>query len=407
VNFRGRCDDEDCPNSGGALTTGALLSATAGTTTGTAYVFRANTLTTGVALNITANGITTGSGLTVTSTSPAGLTGQTLANISLSGANVTPGQTTYAAKVANNHGGAGKNVALQVIASGGTTNYAIVVPSGFVGIGNSAPVTVLDVLSSGGGNIALATFGSSDGNFQLFVTNSSPESIVLGALGDLTVDGTGGRVYNKVSGPATVTGWRALAIDGYDRYAAKTSDYTLTETDDTITVDCTGGNVAITIPAANGAVGTIGGLSKQYTIKRIDGSGNSVTLTRSGADLIDGHHAGIDHPVSGRQDLLRHGDELVHWVVSPACPFPSPRVRGVLLRGCPPLTVFGHQRVSCRGRVPESRATRARVCQVVKVPIRILLLWILSMSDVRGHLLALERHCMSSTMHTLLASPAY
>lgn len=64
--------------------------------------------------------------------------------------------------------------------------------------------------------------------------------------------------------------------------AAKTADYTLTATDGTITVDATAGNVTITLPAASASVGQL------YRIKRIDASGNTVTIARVGADTIDG-----------------------------------------------------------------------------------------------------------------------
>lgn len=65
-------------------------------------------------------------------------------------------------------------------------------------------------------------------------------------------------------------------------FSAKTSNYTLLTTDDAITVDATSGNVTITLPAASSVPG------KLYRVKRIDASGNTVTIARAGSDTIDG-----------------------------------------------------------------------------------------------------------------------
>lgn len=61
----------------------------------------------------------------------------------------------------------------------------------------------------------------------------------------------------------------------------RTADYTVTETDHTILVDATSGNVTITLRTAVG--------SKQlYNIKRIDNSGNTVTVATTSSQTIDG-----------------------------------------------------------------------------------------------------------------------
>lgn len=57
-------------------------------------------------------------------------------------------------------------------------------------------------------------------------------------------------------------------------------------TDYFITVDATGGNVTLTLPAASTAFGNAVGI--QYVIKRIDNSGNTITIQRAGSDTIDG-----------------------------------------------------------------------------------------------------------------------
>lgn len=72
---------------------------------------------------------------------------QTIFKVSLSGVNATSAQTSYAAFFENVHTGTtSTNVGASFSASGGTTaNYAIIVPSGLVGLGNSAPTQQLDV----------------------------------------------------------------------------------------------------------------------------------------------------------------------------------------------------------------------------------------------------------------------
>ena len=66
-------------------------------------------------------------------------------------------------------------------------------------------------------------------------------------------------------------------------FANKTTAYALTGDDLIVTGDATGAAFAITLPAASAVPA-----GKTYTIKKKDASGNSVTVTRAGADLIDG-----------------------------------------------------------------------------------------------------------------------
>lgn len=51
-------------------------------------------------------------------------------------------------------------------------------------------------------------------------------------------------------------------------------------------IDATAGSITITLPAASAAFG--GGMGIQYVFKRIDNSGNTVTIQRAGSDTIDG-----------------------------------------------------------------------------------------------------------------------
>lgn len=120
--------------------------------------------------------------------------------------------------------------------------------------------------------------------------------------------GEGGKiarpVFNEGSGPggATAAGTQALYIDNTTHhltrenssanivdievpaFAAKTGNYTVAETSNaTYTGDATGGGFTFTLPAANARVA-----GTTYRFKKIDSSGNSVTIARAGADTIDG-----------------------------------------------------------------------------------------------------------------------
>lgn len=129
--------------------------------TSTAYLPKVGdtyTTTTGSGLALTTSTLTTGSLVSLTSTgTAAGSNTQTVLNIATSGTNATSAQTTYALDVSNTHAGTtSTNVAARFTASGGTNNYAIIVPStgGDVGIGITAPIYKLHV-SGNSGEIAL------------------------------------------------------------------------------------------------------------------------------------------------------------------------------------------------------------------------------------------------------------
>lgn len=87
----------------------------------------------------------TGFRLSSTSTAAAS-NAQTLFAIALSGANGTSTQTTYGATVSNTHTGTSStNVALQLTASGGTNNYALITTAGLVGFGLTAPTGLVHI----------------------------------------------------------------------------------------------------------------------------------------------------------------------------------------------------------------------------------------------------------------------
>lgn len=107
-----------------------------------------------------------------------------------------------------------------------------------------------------------------------------------GATGDLYYRDSGGNFVRLGIGSSnqvlSVSGglpaWRQVIF----ATSSKNSNYTITSSDTVIMADATGGNVTITLPVASGVSGY------RFFVKRTDGSANSVSVARSGADTIDG-----------------------------------------------------------------------------------------------------------------------
>lgn len=64
--------------------------------------------------------------------------------------------------------------------------------------------------------------------------------------------------------------------------STKTSNYTITGTDVVIFANASSGNVTITLPTASANAGY------RFYVKRVDNSGNTCSVARSGSDTIDG-----------------------------------------------------------------------------------------------------------------------
>lgn len=64
--------------------------------------------------------------------------------------------------------------------------------------------------------------------------------------------------------------------------SSKTAAYTFDQNTFFVTADVTSAGFSITLPLASANPG------RQIAVKKIDGSGNTLTVARSGSDLIDG-----------------------------------------------------------------------------------------------------------------------
>jgi hypothetical protein len=77
--------------------------------------------------------------------------------------------------------------------------------------------------------------------------------------------------------------WISRASDGYLFHTRRiTASATLILNDSIVLVDATAGAVTVTLPPALNAE------EKRFTIKKVDASGNAVTIDGNGAETIDG-----------------------------------------------------------------------------------------------------------------------
>lgn len=107
-----------------------------------------------------------------------------------------------------------------------------------------------------------------------------------GATGDLYYRDSGGSFVRLAAGAdgktlRVASGLPAWA-DATLATSTKTSNYTITGTDVVVFADATSGNVTITLPTASANTGY------RFYVKRIDSTGNTVSIARSGSDTIDG-----------------------------------------------------------------------------------------------------------------------
>jgi len=123
--------------------------------------------------------------------------------------------------------------------------------AGMVGIGTVTPSTTLHVDSNAVNTTAMLTLQNTAGDFQVFRTDTTPESQVTGSVGDLTVDSNNGIMYIKASGNGTNTGWVEMATGSgadSDWSGAGTGTMYATSTTDKVAI----GSSSPTYPSGQG-----------------------------------------------------------------------------------------------------------------------------------------------------------
>ena len=88
----------------------------------------------------------------------------------------------------------------------------------------------------------------------------------------------------------------------------KQQDYTLTDSDHTVLVNCSGGNVTITLPTAVGCAGRL------YVVKRVDSSVNSVNIDAHGSEQIEGSTSLVGVAAGG--SLTLQSDNSGWWKIA-------------------------------------------------------------------------------------------
>lgn len=99
-------------------------------------------------------------------------------------------------------------------------------------------------------------------------------------------------------------GWDLVGSPRSTVLSTKTEDYTITATDGVIVADATIGNILITLPATAGLQGKI------FTVKRIDGSANTVTV--QGPETIDD---AVNVLLNQYNGLTIVSDSIEWWII--------------------------------------------------------------------------------------------
>jgi hypothetical protein len=89
---------------------------------------------------------------------------------------------------------------------------------------------------------------------------------------------------------------------------SKTGAYTITEDDDIILADATGGAFSVTLPAVSGEA-----RDSTSTVKRMNGGANAVTIATPGAETVDG---AANHVLSDQYDCVTLSTDGSNWMVA-------------------------------------------------------------------------------------------
>lgn len=141
------------------------------------------------------------------------------------------------------------------------------------GFGAGAVFTIEDsaAVENDIAQIAAVRSGADNSGALVFVTYNAGTATERARLDNAGALGIGTTAHTRLH----VAGPIATAL------ATKTAAYTITATDSTILADATGGAFTVTLPTAVGITGRL------YTVKKIDSSGNVVTVGTTSSQTID------------------------------------------------------------------------------------------------------------------------
>lgn len=187
-----------------------------------------------------------------------------------------------------------------ISAYSGPVNSSYVLIDGSTIVANDVGIHIADVSQT---NVFVTAGNILAGNTSsLFSGTGVSDTLVRYANAPIeswyAVNGTSGVRFNVTTG-ATTNGYRFL-VNGNNTLTiveqgsvepvislalplrAEAATTTLTYADHTLTMDATGGARTVNLPSASSAI------RRLYVIKKIDASGNAVTVDANGGDLIDG-----------------------------------------------------------------------------------------------------------------------
>ena len=268
------------------LTAGSVLSAQYNTITQTGdftYEHNVNSLASNAGFMVSSNSTTAASNT------------QQLFRVQLSGANSNSSQTTYAALIQNGHTGTSStNIGLSVSSSGGTNNYAIVVPasSGNVGIGTSTPSSkaILDLTSTTQGALmprmnTTQQNAISSPTTGLIIWNTDSLALVnyTGSAWLKVSQGGGGSSLFPLIGTGTATGNVTGALGSYDLSMTNSRGYLKFQnaTNPLVNIQGTGNSPLFQVDSSSAV------RFKVY-------AGGQIAAGDSSANLFIGHNSGLN-----------------------------------------------------------------------------------------------------------------
>lgn len=222
-----------------------------------------------------ANSVVSVNGFTgIVSLSLSDLTSKSHTALTDIGTNTHAQIDTHVASTSNPHSVTATQVGLGNVdnTSDSTKNSASVALTNKTIDGNSNTLTVLAGTQLSG-QVPLANGGTAK---SLTAVNGGVVWSDSDSL-EITAAGTNGQVLK--SGGAATPAWA-----WQESYASKTANYTITDTDgfSFISVDASGGDVTITLPALTNNVG------RRITVTKREASTGVVSITAAGSDSIDG-----------------------------------------------------------------------------------------------------------------------